>query len=194
MNTKSPNHGVVRTKKALKSALVSLMKEKSLREITIKEIVAQADYTRGTFYSHYKYKEDLLDEVIEETIHGFIAAFKEPYEGKRHTFEFDKLTHSTVTIFQYISDHSEAFYLFFNKENIGFQEKLSEAIKELFEQEYDFLFTNIPKHINREIYVNQSVFEMLGLISYWVRSNYKYSTQYMTDQMLEIAKLNAFNK
>lgn len=190
MSEKTSNSSVIRTKKALKSALVSLLNEKDFREITIKEIVSRAQYARGTFYAHYQYKEDLLDELIQETIEGFTAAFTEPYEGKRDHYDIRHLTYSAVKIFPYIQDNADTFRLLFNRSNIGFQEKLGEAIRTIYEREFDFLFPQIPSHINREIFTNQSVFTILGLISYWIRSNFMYSAQYMTEQMLEIARLS----
>lgn len=187
------NNGVIRTKKALKLALISLLNDKQLREITIKEIVSTAGYTRGTFYAHYQYKEDLLDEIIIDTIDGFVLAFKEPYEGKREQYDIRFLTYSTVKIFNYVSENNEAFSLFYKRENMGFQEKLMEAISIIYNEEFDFLFPGVPDHINREIVINQNAFTLLGLLSYWIKSNYKYSAQYMTEQTLEIARLKHIN-
>ncbi|MCM3782260.1 TetR/AcrR family transcriptional regulator [Neobacillus mesonae] len=186
------NNGVIRTKKALKNSLVSLLNEKELREITIKEIVSNAGYTRGTYYAHYQYKEDLLDEIIKDTIDGFILAFKEPYDGKREQYDIRSLSYPAVKIFHFVSENSDAFSLFYKRENMGFQEKLTEAIRDLYNQEFDFLFPEVPKYINREIVINQSVYSVLGLISYWIKSDYMYSAQYMTEQMLEIAKLKHY--
>ncbi|MEK3786322.1 TetR/AcrR family transcriptional regulator C-terminal domain-containing protein [Paenibacillus sp. FSL K6-1230] len=183
------NNGVIRTKRALKHALVSLLSEKELREITIKEIVTRASYARGTFYAHYQYKEELLDELIQETIDGFTQAFVEPYESSREAFDVKQLTHSTVIIFEYIQENKAVFSVLFKGRNTGFQERLGEAIREIFDRELHFLFPHIPSHINRDLFINNNVFSVLGLISYWVRSNFMYSAQYMTEQMLEMAKV-----
>ncbi|MBD3918347.1 TetR/AcrR family transcriptional regulator [Paenibacillus sp. PR3] len=188
MSNKNPNSSVIRTKKAIKTALISLLNEKDIREITIKEIVARAEYTRGAFYAHYQFKEELLDELIQETIEGFLAAFRAPYEGKREEYNIHNLTHSTVVIFQYIQENAAAFSLLFKGTSFGFQEKLGVAIKVIYEDEFELLFPQIPSHINRAIFINQSVYTILGLIRYWIQSNFMYSAQYMTEQMLEIAK------
>ncbi|WP_168735589.1 TetR/AcrR family transcriptional regulator [Cohnella fermenti] len=184
------NNGVIRTRKALKNALVELLREKELREITISEIVSRAGYSRATFYAHYQYKEDLLDELVEEVIGGFLSAFKEPYENDRKRYDLGQLTPSTVRIFQYIGENESAFALLLKRDNLGFQEKLLEAIRTIFTQEYDLLFPRVPAHIDREIYINQNVYSILGLIAYWVNSGFRYSAKYMTDQMLEIARLS----
>ncbi|MBB6638213.1 TetR/AcrR family transcriptional regulator [Cohnella thailandensis] len=184
------NNGVIRTKKALRSALIDLLKEKEFRAITISEIASRAEYSRATFYAHYQYKEDLLDELVQEVIEGFLSAFKEPYENNRESYDLGQLTPSAIKIFQYIGENEDAFGLLLKGSNPGFQEKLFEAIRSIFTQEYELLFPRIPAHIDREIYINQNVYTMLGLISYWVNSDYRYSAKYMTDQMLAIAKLS----
>lgn len=68
---------VRRTKKALKESLISLIQEKEFREISVKDIVQLADLNRGTFYKHYQYKEDLLEEVIDDVILDLIASYRD---------------------------------------------------------------------------------------------------------------------
>lgn len=70
---------------------------------------------------------------------------------------------------------------------IGFQEKLTEVIVEIYRQEFDLLFPGVPMKINREIMINENAFSVLGLISYWIKTDYMYSEKYMTEQMLKIA-------
>ena len=40
------------TQRALKQALLTLLKEKSVNKITVKEVCALAELNRATFYSH----------------------------------------------------------------------------------------------------------------------------------------------
>jgi len=54
---------VIMTKKFLKESLVSILKEKELSEITIKEVCDAAQINRATFYSHYKSIMELYREV-----------------------------------------------------------------------------------------------------------------------------------
>ena len=41
------------TQHALKQALLTLLKEKSVNKITVKEVCELAELNRATFYSHY---------------------------------------------------------------------------------------------------------------------------------------------
>ena len=44
---------VRKTKSQLRAGLAQLMREKSIREITVKELVDKVDINRSTFYLHY---------------------------------------------------------------------------------------------------------------------------------------------
>lgn len=61
---------VARSKDALNRALVELMEERGFDSITVNDLCSRANLTRGTFYNHFRDKEDLLraleDEVIED--------------------------------------------------------------------------------------------------------------------------------
>ena len=47
------------TRRALQESLVSLMREKPLQKISVKEICARADINRSTFYVHFGSPEDV---------------------------------------------------------------------------------------------------------------------------------------
>ena len=54
MNAKGDaNRSVRQTKQRLYEALIHLLQQKSLREITVRELTELAGISRGTFYFHY---------------------------------------------------------------------------------------------------------------------------------------------
>ena len=54
-----------RTRKALHAALITLITERRFDEITVQDIIDEADVGRSTFYAHYTGKEDLLRRGFE---------------------------------------------------------------------------------------------------------------------------------
>ncbi len=58
------------TRKVIQEAFWTLLKEKPLAKITVKEVCELAQINRGTFYKHYLDCYDLLDKMQEETIAG----------------------------------------------------------------------------------------------------------------------------
>ncbi len=66
-NNVNPDGRRVRmTKLLLKQSLIELMREKSIHEISIKDICAGADINRSTFYRHYNTQFELYDDVLED--------------------------------------------------------------------------------------------------------------------------------
>ena len=67
-NTEFPktDRRILKSKKALRDALVELIQEKGFDAVSVEEITQRANLGRATFYLHYKDKEDLLMEEFSE--------------------------------------------------------------------------------------------------------------------------------
>ncbi|MFC6649385.1 TetR/AcrR family transcriptional regulator [Paenibacillus rhizoplanae] len=57
---------VIRTKKLIQDALMTLVQKKDFDDITVKDISEKATINRATFYAHYVDKYVLLDDMISE--------------------------------------------------------------------------------------------------------------------------------
>lgn len=68
----SNDRRVLRTKKLLRSVLGELVEEKGLDGITVSDLTERAGINRGTFYLHYRDKNDLIhnleDEILSEVL------------------------------------------------------------------------------------------------------------------------------
>ena len=63
---KPEDRRVKRTKKALRDCLFQLLDEKSVEEITVKELTSMADINRSTFYFYYKDIDDMIMQIQDE--------------------------------------------------------------------------------------------------------------------------------
>ena len=66
---------VVKTKKAIETAFIEILSEKSFTKITIEEICNKAGVNRMSFYNHYEDKYDLLNVVINNVKETLIGKF-----------------------------------------------------------------------------------------------------------------------
>ena len=57
---------VRKTRRQLRECLITLLKEKKVQDITVRELTDMADLNRGTFYLHYKDVFDLLEKTEAE--------------------------------------------------------------------------------------------------------------------------------
>lgn len=64
---------MLRTRQALRRALLALLDRKQLDQITIRDIVAEAGIGYATFFRHHASKEELLDEIAAEQVGNLMA-------------------------------------------------------------------------------------------------------------------------
>ena len=57
---------VRKTKAQLRAGLARLMQKKSIKEITVKELVDEVDINRSTFYLHYSDIYQMLESIENE--------------------------------------------------------------------------------------------------------------------------------
>lgn len=59
---------VSKTKANIRDALVTLLSQKDIHDITVKELADTANINRKTFYAHYAKLEDIIVEIQDELI------------------------------------------------------------------------------------------------------------------------------
>lgn len=175
---------VRKTRSALKDSLISLMQEKDFRDISVTDIVEKADVNRGTFYRHYQYKEELLDDLIEEVLTDLVKSYREPYE-KVEIFDVKNLTASAIKIFEHVSAHSR-FYTMIIKSNAlpGFQNRICQELKKLSLQDLFPAERNVQR--NQAMFASYHSYAIFGMIMEWVDGGFTYSPSYMAEQLLDI--------
>ena len=65
------------TRKILKESLLTLMKEKPVNKISVKEVCALAELNRATFYAHYSDCYDLLSSIEQELVNAFEKSLRD---------------------------------------------------------------------------------------------------------------------
>lgn len=73
-----PNRRVQYTRRALREALIDLVSEKPLANISVTDICARADINRSTFYLHYQGVHELLGEIEDQIIAGIEEQLANP--------------------------------------------------------------------------------------------------------------------
>lgn len=87
---KKENPTALRSKSALKDALLSLLAKEQLADVSVAQICARAQLTRPTFYNHYSSKDDIAAEVIDDALDEFAKHVErariESTQGMLHAF------------------------------------------------------------------------------------------------------------
>ncbi|MDN6250020.1 MAG: TetR/AcrR family transcriptional regulator, partial [Tetragenococcus koreensis] len=66
------------TKVKIKQALIQLLNQKHLEEITVSDITRNSQINRGTFYLHYLDKYDLIEKLEKEILSNIQQIFDQP--------------------------------------------------------------------------------------------------------------------
>ncbi|MEK4762740.1 TetR/AcrR family transcriptional regulator C-terminal domain-containing protein [Viridibacillus sp. FSL E2-0187] len=177
---------IIKSKIALKESLLSLMQNKDFKAITITDIVQLADLNRGTFYKHYHYKEELLNEIIEDVVADLIISYREPYKQVKK-FVIRELNSSAVKIFEHVEKHS-SFYTLIVKSNVlyGFQNRICIELKRLALEDLSNIYTNTNNKIDNNLLASYTSYAILGMMIEWVKEGFQHSSSYMAEQLIEI--------
>jgi AcrR family transcriptional regulator len=177
---------ILKSKRAMKEALLSLMKENDLKDITISDIAREADLNRGTFYKHYQLTEDVWNEIINEVIFDLTESFREPYKNIE-VLAVNELTTSVIKIFEHVAKYKDFYTLIVHSETlVGFQHRFCQILKELALKD---LSSSLPdSKINKDIHISYQSYAILGMIIEWINGDFKYSSSYMAEQLLEILR------
>ncbi|MCC7205773.1 MAG: TetR/AcrR family transcriptional regulator [Anaerolineae bacterium] len=97
-----------RTRALLRQAAIDIMLERGYDAVTVQDIVNRADVGRGTFYIHFKDKEDLLWSVIDEQLNDLHRqiqqiALDRPFE--------ERVYFIWLLNFQYVADNRRLIHM-----------------------------------------------------------------------------------
>ncbi|MDI2588401.1 TetR/AcrR family transcriptional regulator [Psychrobacillus sp. NEAU-3TGS] len=176
---------VQRSKTALKETLVKLLKDKDFLQITVSEIVKDANYNRGTFYSHYASKEELLDEIIQDTLEEMTRHIRKPYKN-HDKVNMREMKAENITLFHYFKNNQELFHTLLSENiHLDFRYKLAKQIEKLFLAEYQYEFSEETKLEQKWLYVYRAN-GVAAVILRWIEDGFQESPVYMAEQIIAL--------
>lgn len=176
---------VIRTKNAIRNALVELIEEKGFKAFTVKDITNKAKINRGTFYAHYQDKYDLMIKCQEEIMQEMSKLVKQNLPNVIAEFETNSppITPFTlaVSIFEYLNDNSEFMKAVLSpKGDLSFQTTLKDFMwKTLFENNPHALVKKENLLVPVQYLTSYIASAHIGVIQQWLNSGRKESPQEM---------------
>ena len=187
MTTKKVDPRVVKTRSNLRRALVYLMQNEKLEDISVQKITETAHITRGTFYLHYKDKNDFIrmamSEVIDELFDHVMVDAVTDYGEPTQRFSLSKC-------FSYIEDNADMFTILLDdSKESGFSQQLYDRLTDKMVA-YAKQVTPDPEEAGVPIRIQVSFLTsaLLGLISHWLSKGLVYTSRYMTTSVNKMLK------
>lgn len=176
---------VVKTKQVLHSALLTLLSEKPLENISIAEICRVAKVNRGTFYLHYEQKEKLLEEYFQEIMADLHHSYEEPYRVVTN-FHKNNLDPNTVRIFHHIERFKMFYRIVFSKNvPLTYYYMLFDEIQVLLKRD---LAQSKNQEISIDFYSAYQANAIIGMILEWYRHDFAESVSTLNKQLVAILR------
>lgn len=183
---------VIRTKALLIRSLSALIKQKNIKDITVKELCEYADINRGTFYLHYKDIYDMLDSIEQELSDKFLQIFQKYNSETNEDFPYPLF----LEIFKLVDDNAELFRVLIGPNgDISFIMKIFKLYNiHCLQSEFNKLSPQFS--MNQVYYSNFILYGCVGLIEQWLSRDTKESPEKMAELITKLVStgvLSLFN-
>lgn len=160
---------IIKTKKQLTNSLLSLLKEKKIKDITVLELCKEANINRTTFYKYYKDIDDLLLKIEESLL---IELEKNIENIKRNYL----ISYTSKTI-ESIAKHKEIYSKLLGANgDRQFLRKILSVVKNESIEEWQKLLKKASKENLENIYTF-IVDGTIGIIEEWINTGLKENHQ-----------------
>lgn len=161
---KKDDRRVRRTRQQLQRALLELLQEKPLEEITITELTGRADVNRGTFYGHYKDLYDMVEQLRAEAF-GEFRRLLDAYSADTLRFGLAPILRD---VFQFVQRNVSLLqFAVGTRQGSLFLEQLKDVIREKVSEEWRGLY-RFESEQQRDYCLSFLVAGVVGMIQAWL--------------------------
>ena len=166
MSADAVDRRVRKTRKQLRECLITLLKEKKVQEISVRELTELADLNRGTFYLHYKDVFDLLEKTEGELLADFNALMM------KHSLAELKQNPGAIfnDIYRLVCENADFIEILMGENgDMNFVNRLKELIRDKCLKEWMEVFRS-GNPDTFEAFLSFIVSGCVGLVHYWLDS------------------------
>ena len=171
---KKVDRRVRKTKSQLRAGLARLMQEKSIGEITVKELVNEVDINRSTFYMHYSDIPALLREIEDDMMEEMERAVRE------HPIKEDSTSRFIEDIFRVLNENREISRALIGPHgDLGFVRRIEKLLEE---NSSEFLAQLFPERVqDMKYFYSYCLNGCLGFVKTWLEDGEAKPPEYAAD-------------
>lgn len=165
----------LRVKENITAALLKLLEVKSISEISVSEIIANAGVARASFYRNYATKESVLTTLISDALENFRKDI--PYDGENfYTYE------NVRKSFSYFSQYKSQIL---DLHRFGYGSILLEMLNQFHEEIAGSMPCNSVERYELYIYIGS----LYNTAMIWLQSGQKESIDEISDVFCQICRI-----
>ena len=166
---------VRKTRRQLRECLITLLKEKKVQDITVRELTDMADLNRGTFYLHYKDVFDLLEKTeaeLQEDFNQLVCKHDAVDLKQRPSVIFNE-------IYSLVYDNADLIEILLGENgDLNFVNRLKQLIREKCLKDWMEVFRS-GNAAAFHAFFSFIVSGCIGLVQYWLQTGLKETPEQM---------------
>lgn len=166
---------VRKTRRQLRECLITLLKEKKVQDITVRELTDMADLNRGTFYLHYKDVFDLLEKTeaeLQEDFNQLVCKHDAVDLKQRPSVIFNE-------IYSLVYDNADMIEILLGENgDLNFVNRLKQLIREKCLKDWMEVFRS-GNAAAFDAFFSFIVSGCIGLVQYWLQTGLKETPEQM---------------
>ena len=176
-----------KTRDSIFEAFSNLLEKKRYSNVTVQEIIEEADTGRSTFYSHFNTKDDLLKSMCTDIFsHVFLddltAEVTHDFSSRNNGLEA-RLSH----ILHHLKDNKNNMIGILSSESGELLMKyFKEYLQIMFSDYLDEIETNAPV----DFVLNHLVGSFAETVMWWIRNRMKYTPEDTAKYFIEINRFD----
>lgn len=180
--TMSEDRRILRTQKKLKEALLALLQEKALHELSVTQVTQRAECNRVTFYSHFTDLNALLSTIVADYLQELQADFRKSFENRERFASTDVERH--LPIFEFLYRNQFLSALIIRGEVLpGSQNQFCESLVEISANELRLEESSTIEIPALNYFM---VYGSLGFFIHWVKEDFRESPRAMAEKLAEL--------
>ena len=166
---------VRKTRRQLRECLITLLKEKKVQDITVRELTDMADLNRGTFYLHYKDVFDLLEKTeaeLQEDFNQLVCKHDAVDLKQRPSVIFNE-------VYSLVYDNADLIEILLGENgDLNFVNRLKQLIREKCLKDWMEVFRS-GNAAAFDAFFSFIVSGCIGLVQYWLQTGLKETPEQM---------------
>ncbi len=166
---------VRKTRRQLRECLITLLKEKKVQDITVRELTDMAGLNRGTFYLHYKDVFDLLEKTeaeLQEDFNQLVCKHDAVDLKQRPSVIFNE-------IYSLVYDNADLIEILLGENgDLNFVNRLKQLIREKCLKDWMEVFRS-GNAAAFDAFFSFIVSGCIGLVQYWLQTGLKETPEQM---------------
>ncbi len=172
------------TRQRLKQTALDLMAEQGYDAVSVQDITDGADVGRGTFYIHFKDKEDILWTMLRESMDELHAQIEREFRAEQSVDR--RVYRIWLTTFQHIHAHRDLMHIVFGERGHTFMaNRLMDYFAALMIEDLTANIHRLPIKLPAPFVANYLLGAQMRLIVWWLEQGQEYTAEQIADMFYE---------